>query len=50
MIPLVAMDLIHLMFVLVLLNIYEIFLKLEAGFRIICKFPTFNLYGLSIHV
>jgi hypothetical protein len=42
MIPLVAMGWIHLMFVLVLLNIHEIYLKLKSGFRIIYKFPTFQ--------
>jgi hypothetical protein len=42
MILLVAMDWIHLMFVLVLLNIHEICLKLKSGFRIIHKFPTFQ--------
>jgi hypothetical protein len=39
-IPLVAMGWIHLMFLLVLLNIHDIWLKLKSGFRIIHKFPT----------
>jgi hypothetical protein len=42
MIPLVAMGLIHLVFVLVLMNIHEIWLKLKSGFIIICKFWTFH--------
>jgi hypothetical protein len=33
---------IHLVFVLVLLNIHEIYLKLKSGFRIIHKFPIFQ--------
>jgi hypothetical protein len=40
MISLVEMGWIHLVFVLVLLNIYEICLKLKYEFRIIHKFPT----------
>jgi hypothetical protein len=33
---------IHLVLLLVLLNIYEICLKLKYGFKIIHKFPTFQ--------
>jgi hypothetical protein len=40
MIPFVTMGLFHLVFVLVLLNIHEIYLKLKSGFRIIHKFPS----------
>jgi hypothetical protein len=42
MIHFVEMGWFHLVFVLVLLNIHEICLKLKSGFRIICKFPTFQ--------
>jgi hypothetical protein len=40
MIHFVAMGWFHLVFVLVLLNIHENYLKLKYGFRIIHNFPT----------
>jgi hypothetical protein len=40
MIHFVSMGWFHLVFVLVLLNIYEIYFKLKSRFRIIYKFPT----------
>jgi hypothetical protein len=43
MIPLVVMGWIHLVFMLVLLNIYEIHLKLKFEFRIIHKFSRVHL-------
>jgi hypothetical protein len=42
MMPLVAMGWIHMVFMLVLRNIHEIFLKLKSAFGIICKFSTFQ--------
>jgi hypothetical protein len=42
MIHFVAMGWFHMVFVLVLLNIYEICLQLKCRFRIIHKFPTFQ--------
>jgi hypothetical protein len=49
MIPLVAMGWIHLAFVFILLNNHEICLKLKSGFRIICKFPTFQKHYTCIY-
>jgi hypothetical protein len=42
MIPLVVMGWIHLALVLVLLNIYKIYLGLKSGFRIIHNFSTIH--------
>jgi hypothetical protein len=39
MIPPLAIDWLHLVFMLVLLNIHKICLKLKSGFRIIHKSP-----------